>query len=679
MGGDTQAGAENASEERPQNNPLSRKINKILETRLENDKDTLDALKELSTFFTENTLRSRRNLRGEIEKRSVGISEEFVTALREVKEAVDGIYTEVSSMNEVCVDMKRRLQATKSETRHLIHQTNSLQNQSQKLRMQEEVALAFVKTFQLTPEEVLIIKGSSREAPITQEFFTVLDKTQKIRSNTKFLLQTGHQKTALDVMEQMNVCREAGLERLYRWCQSQCRSPDPSPLLTQALAALQERPVLFNLVVEEWVVVRRGWLVRGFLDALTIGGPGGAPRPIELQAHDPLRYVGDMLAWVHQALPSEREAAQTLFAKCSNIEIMRDVVGDPLAFSIYGINAKVDNHSDSQGSHACVSNLTLRDVAEQTRSTVASISESVCRPLKTRIEQMIVTDQGREGGKKPVQLYKISNLLRFYHNTIKQVTDSGLLVATLDELHQLSYKMFISALQSQVTHLSERIEPPGETLAPTPGVARTLGLLTEVVTAATVADDAQQDFKQIVSCVVDPLVNAVNESAAGLGTVESAVYLLNCFHQLHSTLSLLHTTGDKLEMIQGQIDAQLDTLAQEQISGVCHSVGVAGMYPFISHPPPTPLSQNPACQPLAIQSFMTKLDGYLSAPDHLMLPHTRLLLSSSFRRTLHQRTAEALSSIYVKLHSLVHNPMNGYTDPSALLPRDPETVKNLLS
>lgn len=31
-----------------------------------------------------------------------------------------------------------------------------------------------------------------------------------------------------------------------------------------------------------------------------------------------------------------------------------------------------------------------------------------------------------------------------------QVTDGGLLVATLDELHQLSYKMFISALQSQV-------------------------------------------------------------------------------------------------------------------------------------------------------------------------------------------------------------------------------------
>lgn len=55
--------------------------------------------------------------------------------------------------------------------------------------MQETVAEAFVKCFQLTPEEVAVIKGSSRESPITPEFFTVLDKTQKIRSNTKYLLQ----------------------------------------------------------------------------------------------------------------------------------------------------------------------------------------------------------------------------------------------------------------------------------------------------------------------------------------------------------------------------------------------------------------------------------------------------------------------------------------------------------
>jgi conserved oligomeric Golgi complex subunit 6 len=57
---------------------------------------------------------------------------------------------------------------------------------------------------------------------------------------------------------------------------------------------------------------RSSALAGSFLDALTRGGPGGLPRPIELHAHDPLRYVGDMLAWVHQALAGERELAEAL-------------------------------------------------------------------------------------------------------------------------------------------------------------------------------------------------------------------------------------------------------------------------------------------------------------------------------------------------------------------------------
>ena len=53
-------------------------------------------------------------------------------------------------------------------------------------------------------------------------------------------------------------------------------------------------------VLDEYTASRRQLLVRSFVDALTVGGPGGTPRPIELHAHDPPRYVGDMLAWLHQ-------------------------------------------------------------------------------------------------------------------------------------------------------------------------------------------------------------------------------------------------------------------------------------------------------------------------------------------------------------------------------------------
>ena len=44
--------------------------------------------------------------------------------------------------------------------------------------------------------------------------------------------------------------------------------------------------------------------------------PGVSTRPIELHSHDPLRYAGDMLAWLHQATASEREHITALLKLC---------------------------------------------------------------------------------------------------------------------------------------------------------------------------------------------------------------------------------------------------------------------------------------------------------------------------------------------------------------------------
>lgn len=58
---------------------------------------------------------------------------------------------------------------------------------------------------------------------------------------------------------------------------------------------------------------RKTTLIRAFQEALSVGGPGGFPRPIEFFAHDAVRYVGDMVAWVHQTTVSEREMLEGLF------------------------------------------------------------------------------------------------------------------------------------------------------------------------------------------------------------------------------------------------------------------------------------------------------------------------------------------------------------------------------
>lgn len=140
--------------------------------------------------------------------------------------------------------------------------------------------------------------------------------------------------------------QEAVFERLLRWVQQQCQllskdagdedssEQDVQPLLRHALKVLIARPsyyrcgscpcgtgaaVLICLCLllrhcQDCVAsTRRSTLVRRFIGALTKGGPNGFPRPIEVHAHDPLRYLGDMLAWIHQALAGEREVVLSLF------------------------------------------------------------------------------------------------------------------------------------------------------------------------------------------------------------------------------------------------------------------------------------------------------------------------------------------------------------------------------
>lgn len=72
--------------------------------------------------------------------------------------------------------------------------------------------------------------------------------------------------------------------------------------------------VLLGYCLDEVASTRNKSILRSFLIALTQGGPNGMPRPIEIHAHDPLRYVGDMLAWIHQALASESELINSLLA-----------------------------------------------------------------------------------------------------------------------------------------------------------------------------------------------------------------------------------------------------------------------------------------------------------------------------------------------------------------------------
>ena len=131
---------EDVSEEPKTDTVLSRKLKKVLDSKLEGDKDTMDALKELSTFFKENNLQNRRNLRGEIERRNLQITNDFLNAFQSVKETLDNVDKNVRGMSQSCATMQARLAASKTVTHELMRKTTEVQSKSKTLQLQQDIA-----------------------------------------------------------------------------------------------------------------------------------------------------------------------------------------------------------------------------------------------------------------------------------------------------------------------------------------------------------------------------------------------------------------------------------------------------------------------------------------------------------------------------------------------------------
>ncbi|KAL8609891.1 Golgi transport complex subunit 6 [Nucella lapillus] len=601
----------------------------------------LEALKALSGFFTENSLRSRRNLRSDIEKKSLSINEEFLSAFQAVKEQLDSVYGDVKAMNDCCTYMTDRLKAAKAQTHHLMSQTTKLHAESQTLQMKQQVAGAFLDKFQLKVEEVRILRGP-RDGTLHEDFFKALARVKQIHSDCKVLLRTNQQTAGLEIMESMALQLESAYERLYRWTQNECRiltsdSPDISPVLCQAMEALQDRPVLFKYSLDEYGTARRSAVVRGFIDALTRGGPGGTPRPIELHSHDPLRYTGDMLAWLHQATASEKEYLQTLLKLCQ------------------------------------ASNTSLED-------NLGHITEGICRPFKVRVEQVLVSEQ------EAVTLYKLDNLLKFYHHTIsKIVAAESVLLTTITEVQDLSHRMFFNSLSCHANRLLDKVDLPPADLGPTSSLTQTLQLLRDVLAchdaSVVPVHDKKQDYKQILSCVIDPLLQMCSMSASRLNTVDMAAYMINCIYLIQSTLALYQFTDTRLEMLQAQTEAHVDALTSEQAAYVLSRVGLTQIYNCIQQYTDVQgaLTQVPGMDTLTVKSAMNKFDSYLASPDSLILPQCSLLLGTLVRETVKRRSVELICEAYSQMYSAITDPKHEYKDAATTVPRTPDQVTKLLS
>ncbi|KAG0256026.1 Golgi transport complex subunit 6 [Mortierella polycephala] len=644
-------------------NPLNAKLTKLLSSSLDDPK-LRTSLAALSEFYSVNAVHSRHNLRGDIERRGTEVNYEFLRELEKVNLQFLDLEAEMNEMNSLCQEMQDRLDMANDKTVTLLEQTDALREQSKICLVRQTIMEAFLDRFTLSESEITILCSTAME--VTPAFFDALEHLENIHADCNALLITEHQRAGLEIMDSMRTYRSISYDKLFRWMQSECSTmsrPDGMmevrEVTKKAMQALKQDDQFFRSILEELVHVRRNAILRAFIDALTRGGPGGTPRPIELHAHDPLRYIGDMLAWLHQTVANEREFLESLLGtERRSRDRGQAQVKLPKASPLRLVESNVSD-------------------VEIINSLLDKNLEGTSRPLKSRVEQVLVS-QGNA-----IITFKISNLIKFYSSTIERAVGSDAsLSKTLYEISESSMQVFFDAIGRQSADLLRRPDTPGADLGPPPAMKETVSQLKEIMasfdTSFVQIDEGNQDFAPILSAVIDPLFQMCEIGAANLSAFNRAIYMINCLYYVQSAL-VYPFAKQKVEELEKQIQQYVEVVVDEQHIVLLKQSGIAPLIQAMeTKDGTTPLSSVPNMEATSVSTVLSRLDHFLGSVNLDLNSWLSKIVSSRLAKTISTQNVKMFVDAYRQLCDAIEDPKNKYEFPATILVRTADEVEMLL-
>lgn len=677
---------------------LARKIKKVLDTKTESQ-EVLGSLSTLSSFYEDNSTASRRKLRGTIEQQALGNNVKFLQAAEEVIKALNTVQSDLDSLSSACGRIGSGLSASKAATADMLEEVEKLQRALENTQVRSGLVGRFLEQYQLTEDEVEALNSET----IDLRFFGALERVRRIHTNCRGLLRTHHQRAGLELMDAMWQHQEHAYDRLCRWVQRQCRQllesygdAEVDPLLQRAVAALKERPVLYQYCTEEVITARHNAVLSSFIVALTKGGPGGFPRPMEMHAHDARRYVADMLAWVHQALASERELLVTLFGE-----------DEPAAAGVGPEAGEAASQPDKDAAAAAdeYGGEEVRSLSE----LLDMVFESVCKPLEMRIDSVL------NSLPPPLVCFQISQLLSFYTGTIQgMVGPHAQLVSTMRGSNDRTRRIFGDQLRVRGDKLLRYPPPPPRDLGPPPQVSEALQQLSELMDAFESSYDAssaasqeptppgqpisgaEADFAPVLALVLDPLVEACERSSEALVADSPArvdeglhldpaaprVYLINCLTAVEAVLAGRRCADNRARKLAAAVEGHVAALVGLEAGRLMGACGLAEVLERVrlhqSAQQPGPMANDDA---LALPRAVDALNRFFAQlSDPAALPEFERLQVPRVRAVAVTRVVGQLVEGYEAVHTALQDPANGYdsAEVAAAVNHSPRDVRVLL-
>ncbi|KYR02365.1 oligomeric Golgi complex component [Tieghemostelium lacteum] len=640
---------------------LQRKIQKVLETKLDS-KELSESLNDLSGFYTENSIASRRNLRNDIERRYLDINKQFYQQFEMLNKSIEELVDDFNEIKSSCNDICQHLSSTSKGSLELLSKSQVLSNELKEIDHQDIMIKDFHDKFILSEET---LESLHQKKEIDQQFYQTLERLSEIQKQCKINLQNNqYLKSTYEILQQINDHQEKAYRKLYSWILEEFKNtlskelPEISPKgpLPTALKALDLRPRLLKLCLHDISEYRYKTISNGFITALSLGGPNGVPRPIEINAHDPLRYLGDMLAWIHQSLASEYEL---------------------LSLLLKDITTKVPLSDDIKEDEPDTEKI------EPIFKVLNSTFESVNRPLSIRLDHILQS--------KPsiVVIYKIISVLDFYSRITKQITknNESKVTAIIQSLKSKCLSLFFQMIKDQFDRLERQPTLPTSDLTPTFEIKDSVVKLNELIqtfnSSLIPVEEREREYTPVFTSIVQKLINlsTLSASASKLPLISISVFMINCLHSIEEILlKYSDFTKQNLELISAQLEVHIETLVDEQTSQILEQMGIGSKIRILTYADPkVPLSQLSGMDRQSIVQSIRQFDQSLEQSfGSLVMTDCDRLVNNKLKSTTKRSVSNLISTAYSSLYSAIQDPFNQYEDPISLFQYKPDQIKTML-
>lgn len=544
---DTRITALSARLSRVLNNPLSDSQIRDIFGSLEDTLRSWDGILEPGALGS----MLRRKLRGEIERTLIRNQTQTLKEYQPVIKNLRNLEANIEALKSTSMGVVDSVNNDFESSETFNSKMENLHRKKTAVVVKKHMLSAFKAKFTLNEYEEYTLENGD----ISDEFFTVLAKAEQVDQDCSILLSIDNSQLGVKTMARVNRLVTRASEKVVAYANRTLanlyalNNRDRVRTLHQCFLYLRQKPHYLNSVLATFVGSRSKTLVDEFLGQANSRVAGSSLQSEEYQ--DPVRVIGDLLAYIHSVVVSESETILGVFA------FENDLADDT----------------------------SREEFAEIMNDCVAKVLQSLAKPVRAKLEQIISREV------RILVLFSIHNLVALYYIMFsKQIKQDHMgLVATIESLVESAESRIVTTVENKLTtirnsnlaqlQLNIDLQPPEWIID---FYSEILPMLDQTHGEA-IFKQLQEKNNSFVNMVVDQPIQIYeqhieNSQVKNFEKRDKYMLQLNCLDLILSKIMPISVLTDKVISVNEKIKDVSDKLVETQVSSLLEESGLTDFY-----------------------------------------------------------------------------------------------------